>query len=124
MIHVKQSGSFKKTEDFLEKARSKSWESIVRTYADKALRRLSDNTPEDTGRTADKWRYEISSGGNSIKVEYYNDNVNEGYCVALLIQYGHATRGKGYVAGVDYINPAFQPVADDLANTVWKELIS
>jgi hypothetical protein len=43
--------------------------------------------------------------------------------VAILIQYGHATRNGGYVQGIDFINPALRPLFDKIAREVWREVI-
>lgn len=41
----------------------------------------------------------------------------------MILQYGHGTRGGGYVAGRDYINPAIKPIFDELADEAWEEII-
>ena len=53
---------------------------------------------------------------------FYNSNVNNGVPVAVIIQYGHGTRNGGYVVGRDYINPAIQPVFDELVAELTKEV--
>ena len=42
--------------------------------------------------------------------------------IAIILQYGHATRNGGYVSGRDYINPAVRPILDDLADSLFKEV--
>ncbi len=42
--------------------------------------------------------------------------------MAIMLQYGYATGTGGYVAGVDYINPAIRPIFDRIAEAVWKEV--
>ena len=71
---------------------------------------------------ANAWRYEVAYGGGSAKINWINDNVNEGYVIALLIQYGHGTGTGGWVEGRDYINPAIQPVFDEIRDRIWKEV--
>ena len=44
--------------------------------------------------------------------------------VAILLQYGHATRDGGYVEGIDYINPALRPVFQRMADEAWREVSS
>ena len=55
-------------------------------------------------------------------INFTNDNVVRGLPVAILLQYGHATRNGGFVQGIDYINPALTPVFEKLANDAWKEV--
>ena len=50
--------------------------------------------------------------------------MNDGVNIAVILQYGHGTRNGGYVEGIDYINPAIQPVFREMANEIWKEVVS
>ena len=59
---------------------------------------------------------------NSSSISFYNDNVEKGVPIAIILQYGHGTRNGGYVKGRDYINPAIQPIFDKIANEAWKEV--
>ena len=43
--------------------------------------------------------------------------------IAILLQYGHATRNGGYVEGIDYINPAIKPTFEQMAKEMWGEII-
>ena len=40
----------------------------------------------------------------------------------MILQYGHGTGTGGYVVGRDYINPAIQPIFDQIADAAWKEV--
>ena len=44
--------------------------------------------------------------------------------IAIILQYGHATGNGGWVEGRDYINPALQPIFDELTKEAWKEVSS
>jgi hypothetical protein len=48
--------------------------------------------------------------------------VNKGVNIAIILQYGHGTGTGGWVEGRDYINPAIQPLFDQLAEEAWKEV--
>lgn len=61
-------------------------------------------------------------GHNHYTVHFTNDNFNKGVPIAIILQYGHATRNGGYVQGIDYINPALQSVFEEMANEAWKEV--
>ena len=43
--------------------------------------------------------------------------------IAIILQYGHATRNGGFVEGVDYINPAIRPIFEEMAKEAWKEVV-
>ena len=53
---------------------------------------------------------------------FHNTNVNKGVPIAIILQYGHVTATGGWVEGRDYINPAIQPIFDQIANDAWKEV--
>ena len=85
---------------------------------------LSSATPEESGLTANSWRYEISDTKSHYSVSWYNSDVENGFPVAIMLQYGYGTGTGGYVQGRDYINPAIRPIMDALANDVWKAVTS
>lgn len=121
-IRVRTQGSFKKTHKFLKKASdNKIFESLIR-YGQKGVEALSAATPVDSGTTATSWRFEVAYGDGSAKINWINDNINEGQVIALLIQYGHGTGTGGWVEGRDYINPAIQPVFNEIRDKIWKEV--
>ena len=80
-------------------------------------------TPVDTGLTAASWSYQIIKEKNRIKIEFHNSNINNHVNIALILQYGHGTGTGGWVEGRNYINPAIQPIFDQLADDAWKEVV-
>lgn len=121
-IRITTKGDFKKTRKFLKKASDgKIFDCLVK-YAQKGAEALASATPVDSGATASSWRYEVAYGSGSAKINWINDNINEGLVIALLIQYGHGTGTGGWVEGRDYINPAIQPIFDEIRDKVWKEV--
>lgn len=96
----------------------------VAPYAQVGVNALTMGTPIDTGETAFSWYYEIKRKGKaSLEISWHNRNEVSGIPVAILLQYGHGTGTGGYVAGVDYINPAIRPIFKIIADAVWKEVI-
>lgn len=122
MISFKQKGDFKKTDKFLSRAKELRIREILAPYGRKGVDALKLATPQDSGKTANSWNYEIVSNGTSTSLIWTNSNVNKGVNIAVILQYGHGTRNGGYVQGRDYINPAVQPIFDEIAETVWKEV--
>lgn len=122
MVTAKVIGSFKNTLTFLNKC-SKIKDTLDLTkYAEAGLNALKSATPKKTGLTADSWTYEIVEKNGNYTIQYNNNNIQNGINVAILLQYGHATKSGAYVQGIDYINPALKPIFDNIANTAWKEL--
>lgn len=122
MIKVTQTGEFNRITKYLEKAREVLHIGIFDKYGKLGVEALSAATPVDTGLTASSWRYEIQNDGNNIALSFHNDNVNKGVNIAIILQYGHGTGTGGWVEGRDYINPALQPIFDELASEIWKEV--
>ena len=89
-----------------------------------ALKALAEATPKDSGETAKKWIYEIVETEGRLSVFWRNTNVNNGVNIAIILQYGHGTRNGGWVEGIDYINPAIQPIFREMADEAWKEVVS
>nr|DAH71526.1 MAG TPA: type I neck protein [Caudoviricetes sp.] len=122
MIKIRQKGGFRKLTSFLEKAKESFDIGILDEYGKKGVAALSSATPVDTGLTASSWFYKIENKNGVAKIEFHNSNVQKGVLIALILQYGHGTKNGGYVVGRDYINPAIQPVFDELAKNAWKEV--
>lgn len=122
MIDFKHRGSFKRLEEALRNTLGRNWVSVLDKYGKRGVEALRDMTPVDTGLTANSWFYEIIQNENGVSVVWNNSNVNDGVNIALILQTGHGTRNGGYVVGVDYINPALQPIFNELAEAAWKEV--
>lgn len=122
MITIKSRGSFNKTIKYLKQISSNDIVKILESYGREGVAALASATPIDSGETATSWNYEIVQNERSISLQFYNTNMNDGECVAILIQYGHGTGTGGYVVGRDYINPAIQPIFDKISNAVLKEV--
>lgn len=121
-ISIFTKGDFRKTEKLLKKSLGRDYRSVLDKYGRLGVEALSKATPKDTGLTASLWRYEVIQNDDGLSVVWHNDNVIKGENIALLLQMGHGTKNGGYVAGRDYINPALQPVFDQLADAAWKEV--
>lgn len=86
------------------------------------VKALSAATPKDTGLASSAWFFDIKKGPLSSTIEWHNADIEGGYNVALLIQYGHGTGTGGYVTGVDYINPALAPIFEAFGDDILKEV--
>jgi hypothetical protein len=124
MVFVTSAGSFDRTEKFLMFLRTGALYRTLDGFARQGVAALASATPVDTGLTAASWDYSIESGPGSCKITWTNSNTEEGFPVAIKLQFGHGTGTGGYVAGRDYINPAIRPVMDSIANAVWRVVTS
>jgi hypothetical protein len=124
MISFGLSGSTKRTESFLQKIARGDFYRGLDKWAAAGARALAAATPKDTSLASSQWSYKIEQTGSSLTISWSNNDVENGFPVAVMLQYGYATGTGGYVAGRDYINPAMKPIFDAIENQVWKAVTS
>lgn len=121
-INFEQKGDLSETMKFLQRALEKPYLKYLEKYGKMGVEALREATPKDTGKTADSWYYEIEYGPGYERIVWKNSNIVNYVPIAIILQYGHATRNGGYVPGRDYINPAIQPIYEELEENAWKEV--
>jgi hypothetical protein len=124
VFSLSSSGSFKNLENFLRKNQNLNISSILEAGGAKGVTALASATPVESGLAAHSWTYEVSKEGGGYTLTWLNTDVENGFPVAIMLQYGYGTGTGGYVAGRDYINPAIQPIFDEIADDVWKAVTS
>ena len=127
MIYFTSKGKSKwnKTNNFLQRILSRYHVSKFDKYGQMGVEALREYTPVRTGKTAASWSYELRIGPDEARIIWKNSNVVDDWCnVALIVQNGHVGRDGRWVEGVNYINPALEPIFDNIADLVWKEVVS
>ena len=122
MFKVHHIGDFSSTERWFNRVLRKNYMNIIADYANRGIKALREATPENSGKTAESWNYEIVSGKDRTTLYFTNDNIENGVNVAILLIYGHATRNGAYVEGVDFVTPALRPIFRELADKIWREV--
>lgn len=122
MITFKQKGDFSKFQKYLEKVKEVAKIGNLDKYGKAGVAALSSATPIDSGLTADSWYYKIERQNGKVAINFYNSNINDGIPIAIILQLGHGTGTGGWVEGRDYINPAIQPIFDEIVKDAWKEV--
>ena len=122
MISFRQKGDFSKLTHLLERAKETVRIGDLDKYGREGVAALSSATPIDSGETANSWSYEITNKDGSATIAFKNSNIQNGVPIAIILQYGHGTRNGGWVQGRDYINPAIQPIFDEIVNNAWREV--
>lgn len=97
---------------------------ILNSYGEEGVSALSSATPLKSGLAATSWGFEVSENKGVYTLVWTNADVESGFPVAIMIQYGYATGTGGYVQGEDYINPAIKPIFDAITDKVWKAVTS
>lgn len=123
MAKITTEGDLKKTYRFFKKKLNMNFVTLLNYYGEIGVHALSEATPVRSGVTAASWYYEIEYNQYGAKLAFKNMNVQKGWAnIAVLIQNGHATRNGGWVEGIDYINPAIQPIFNEMAEKLFKEV--
>jgi len=118
-------GDWASTTNWLKRIKTlRNARKVLEKYGREGVAALAAATPIDSGETASSWDYEIVQNANTTELVFTNNNVTKtGVPIAILLQYGHGNGKGGYVQGRDYINPAIQPIFDEIADKAWKEVV-
>lgn len=124
MQTINVTGDFRNIDNFLSRMKKRTMYQNLKKYGEIGVAALAKYTPKDTGKTANSWSYEITEDAKgNVKISWLNSNIAKGWApVAILLQYGHATRNGGYVQGIDYINPAMRETFQKIADDAWNEI--
>lgn len=123
-MSLSSSGGFSKTETWLRKIQKLDIGAIAQAGAQRGVRALSAATPRDSSRAATSWGVEVKRTATTTTITWTNSDIENGFPVVIMLQYGHGTGTGGYVQGRDFINPALRPIFDEIANSVWKAVTS
>lgn len=121
MIDFRHKGDFSKLEKYLLKCKNFRFK-VLDKYGKQGVAALASATPVDSGLTAASWYYEIVERSDGCVIRFNNSNVNQRVNIAIILQYGHGTGTGGWVQGRDYINPAIQPIFENIAQAAWEEV--
>lgn len=121
-IVFRHEGDWNKTDRFLKKAKRITKKINLDRYGQQGVELLRAMTPKDTGETAHSWDYRIENSKGRTAIVFTNSNVVDKVPIALVLQYGHATTNGGWVEGIDYINPAIQPLFEEILQNAWREV--
>ena len=122
MIRFRQKGDFSKLTRYFERVKEVVRLGDLDKYGRAGVAALASATPVDSGLTASSWYYKIENKGGSVTISFHNSNIQNGIPIAIILQYGHGTGTGGWGEGRDYINPAIQPIFDEIANNAWREV--
>lgn len=116
-------GSWDRTLRFLRKAQDCKFTKSLDKIGRDGLIALKNATPVDSGLASNSWDY-IVNYTEPPSIEWHNYDVEGGYNVAILVEYGHGLHQGGYVKGRHFIEPAMRPVFDSAIEYLWKEVNS
>lgn len=122
MITIESNGDYKKVSKYFKLVRRTSQLRNAASIADTCIQRLIAATPTETGLTANSWNYKIEQRRKKTMIHINNTNMQNGINIALLLEFGHRTRGGSWVAGRDYIDPVIQKTYLEVLNKTWKEM--
>lgn len=86
------------------------------------VQKLKEETPKDSSETANSWNYSIENTDKGKILSFNNSNVTpEGTPIAILLEYGHATRSGTWFDGYNFIDPTINKVIGELISKINKE---
>lgn len=118
MISFRSSGSFVNTKRRMRALQRLDARGILDNAGREGVQALISATPENSGLAAASWGYRIERTKNGIAIVWTNNDVENGFPVAVMLQYGYGTGTGGFVPGRDYINPAIRPIFDRISDEV------
>ncbi len=113
-------GSFNRTEKMLRGMKNLNFRNLLESMGQAGVNALIAATPKDSGLAASSWGYQVVQNRRKVSIVWTNEDIENDFPVAVMLQYGYGTGTGGYVQGRDYINPAMKPVFDKIADTVWR----
>jgi hypothetical protein len=119
-VSFSTTGSYASTEAALRRMAKLNIMPLLHRCGQEGVKALASATPQDSGLARSSWGYEISGSGGNFTITWTNSDVESGFPVAIMLQYGYGTGTGGYVQGRDYINPAMRPVFDRISEDVRK----
>ena len=122
MIRFEQKGNFSKLDRYFRRINKTVNNLDLDRFGEKGVEALSSATPVKTGLASKSWYYKIIKTKDSASILFCNSDIENGVPIAIILQYGHATKNGGWVEGRDYINPSIQPIFDELAKNAWREV--
>ena len=122
MITIESRGNYKKLTNYLERIKSKFEVSRLDRYGRLGVEALLLATPSKTGKTAESWYYTIEHKKNTVSLIWSNSNVVDGVNIAIILQYGHASRNGTWIEGIDYIEPAIRPIFESILAELEREV--
>lgn len=122
MLSITYKGDFTNSTGFLNRIKKMRVRSMLEDCGREGVAALQEATPKDTGLTAASWSYEIEETRDGYTLRWNNSNVQKGVNIALILQRGHGKRNGGYVAGINYINPALAPIFEKIKQKALEEV--
>lgn len=121
---IKHTGDFQKLRNFVAAMTGDDIYEALESYGRQGVNALANATPIDSGITAASWSYHVDRSMGQSSITWSNSEMAGGVPVVILLSYGHATGNGGYVQGRNFINPAIAGTFDQIAEGVWKAVVS
>ena len=125
MITVESNDDSSKMETWLKSISKISPETVLKETGIRGANMLRQDTPRDTGITAQEWNYEISNVKRGVELAFKNGSAGSNtYNIVQGIRYGHGTGTGGYVPPNDFVSPIIQTLIDGNINAFVRSVIS
>lgn len=121
-ITVKQKGNFNKTKAYFAKALTLyDTKSLIKIAEDTVIK-LKKASPYDS--IAKGWSYELEISRKTITLTFINSEIQNGVNLAVITNYGYATKEGKWVSGKHYIEQPIKEAYEKILKETWEELKS
>jgi len=123
-VSFESRGDFKNLSRWLDEIQKNSAKNALSRIGEQGVKRLANNTPRDTGETAQGWVFEITSKGAVSEVAWKNvAHPNLSVNLAKLLDQGYTNGTGGFIPPRAYIAKSMDPVWKDAGDNIFKELV-
>jgi len=113
---IKNKGNFNNTDKYLSNALSIADKRKILEIAEDTVAKLKNATPVDSSLTANSWSYKFKENANGFSIEFNNTNIQNGVNIAVILNYGHATKDGHWVVGKHYIEKPIRDAYEEIIN--------
>lgn len=98
----------------------KTTKEVVKDVAKQAVKKLRSESPKRTGKYRKGWAQKVEQGKIEASAVIYGKTGT--YQIAHLLEFGHAKRGGGRVAGIPHIAPVEEWAVQEVQNEIERRI--
>lgn len=98
----------------------KTTKEVVKDVAKQAVKKLKSESPKRTGKYRKGWTQKVEQGKIEASAVIYGKTGT--YQIAHLLEFGHAKRGGGRVAGIPHIAPVEEWAVQEVQNEIERRI--
>lgn len=123
-VSFESKGDFDNLSKWLDSIQKNNPKTALSRIGEKGIKQLADNTPRDTGETANGWTTRVTTKNNVSEIAWINtSHPNLSVNLAKLLDQGYTNGTGGFIAPRPYIIKSMDSVWDEAGDIIFKELV-